>query len=331
MDGLKSGDSFAMHASDGLVCGFQLSTAKPCGREVLEARELAHPTWLHFNLSDLRTRTWLEREDNLPAFAREILLDREPRIHGHADGQGVALVLGDVFHDFEQDPERVGTLRLFFDERRILTARMHPLLTIDRVRLELVRGSGFASAVEFFAHLLDAQADTFAGIVARLAEQVDDTEDQILAGEFEGKGAGLGRARRLMARLRRVITADRNALLSLPARLPAFCDAEQRKALREIIERFEAIAQDLELVQERARLIQEEIANRYGEATNKNLYLLSIVTVVLLPITLITGMLGMNVGGLPFADSPHGFALAVGLMLTAVVGALLLLHRHRVL
>jgi zinc transporter len=134
-----------------------------------------------------------------------------------------------------------------------------------------------------------------------------------------------------MARLRRVITADRNALLTLPARLPAFCDAEQRKALREIIERFEAISQDLELVQERARLVQEEITNRYGEATNKNLYLLSIVTVVLLPITLITGMLGMNVGGLPFAESPHGFALAVGLMLAAVIGALILLHRHRVL
>ncbi len=62
----------------------------------------------------------------MPAFAREVLLDREPRIHGHADTTGVALVLGDVFHDFEQDPERVGTLRLFFDERRILTGRMHP-------------------------------------------------------------------------------------------------------------------------------------------------------------------------------------------------------------
>jgi zinc transporter len=64
-----------------------------------------------------------------------------------------------------------------------------------------------------------------------------------------------------------------------------------------------------------------------GEATNRNLFVLSIATTTLLPITLITGVWGMNVGGLPFADNPSGFYFVMFGILTAVLLALWLLRR----
>jgi zinc transporter len=80
-------------------------------------------------------------------------------------------------------------------------------------------------------------------------------------------------------------------------------------------------------VQERARLLQEEIAARMGEATSRNLFVLSIATTTLLPITLITGIFGMNLRGLPMADHPHGFhVVMVGIAVTVLV-ALWLLRR----
>jgi zinc transporter len=66
------------------------------------------------------------------------------------------------------------------------------------------------------------------------------------------------------------------------------------------------LIQDLELVQERARLLQEEIAARLQETVNRNLYVLSIVTTFFLPVTLITGIFGMNVGGMPWTQEPIG-------------------------
>jgi zinc transporter len=58
---------------------------------------------------------------------------------------------------------------------------------------------------------------------------------------------------------------------------------------------------------ERAKLLQEELASRLAESTGRNLYVLSILTAVLLPMTLVTGIFGMNVGGLPGLHGPGAF------------------------
>lgn len=96
------------------------------------------------------------------------------------------------------------------------------------------------------------------------------------------------------------------------------------------VERFGGVAQDLELVEDRARLMQEEIAARLNEQTNRTLYFLSVVTAALLPITLITGVFGMNVGGLPWLEHPHGFRHVMLLMVLMVVAALGLIRHRRV-
>ena len=85
------------------------------------------------------------------------------------------------------------------------------------------------------------------------------------------------------------------------------------------------------LVQERPRLLQEQLAGRVSEATNRNLFLLSIVTTTLLPITLITGVFGMNVGGLPWLSDSGGFWWVVLLMIAAAVTVLMILRRRSVL
>jgi zinc transporter len=88
---------------------------------------------------------------------------------------------------------------------------------------------------------------------------------------------------------------------------------------------MDAIAQDLELVQERARLLQEELAGHQRQATSRNLYFLSVLSAIFLPLTLITGLFGMNVPALPWIENPHAFwwvALAMGLTLVIVLAVL---------
>ena len=78
-------------------------------------------------------------------------------------------------------------------------------------------------------------------------------------------------------------------------------------------------------------MLQEEIAGRLGKATNQNLYIVSLLTAIFLPITLITGIFGMNVGGLPGVDQDTGFVWVIGLMILTVVTSLVLLHWRRFL
>ena len=79
---------------------------------------------------------------------------------------------------------------------------------------------------------------------------------------------------------------------------------------------------DILALQERIKLLQEEMAAQIGEQTNRSVFTLTVVTVLALPINIIAGLLGMNVGGIPLADHPHGFLIiaAIIVVFTAVAG-----------
>lgn len=316
--------------SEGLLCAFQLAPCRAFEGPAQRLIELDGPRWLHFSLLDNRARTFLEHCPQLPDEARSTLVEPSVRMHLQMLHESFVVVLGDLHHDFDADPDGFGVLRVFVSQDMMLTCREHRLTCVDRLRRRLTGGDVATTPLELFEELIRELVEGFARVSVNLSEVVDDAEDQILAGHVKDHRAELGRVRRLLARLRRHVNANRSALLPLPKRIDVG-DAEQRLRLREAIELLDAVGQDLELVTERARLLQEEIAGRQGEATNRNLYLLSILTTTMLPITLITGIFGMNVGGLPFAISSHGFWSVMLLIIGTVLGTLLFLKRSRVL
>jgi zinc transporter len=314
---------------NGLLWAFELDPVTVRDQELLDERPARRPHWLHFNLVDTRTRRWIESA-GLEDEAREELLDPAPLAHGEALPDGVLVVLSDMHHDFKGDPESVGPVVIYLEEQRVITGRRHALMSLDRLRRKLLSGAQVTTEVELFDEMLQAIAESFGGLVAKLGDEIDDAEDKILVGQLHDQGARLGRMRRTLARFRRHVRGNRAALASVLPRLPGWCDSDSRNRLHQALERVDAIAQDIELCQERTRLLQEEIAGRLGEATNRNLFFLSIVTATLLPVTLITGIFGMNVGGLPFLNDPAGFHWVTGIMVVAVVAVLLLLRRRRI-
>lgn len=315
---------------EGLLCAFQLAPGRPIEGSADQLAQLEVPRWLHFSLRDNRARTFLEHRAPVPEEARATLVEPSVRVHLQMLNDSFIVVLGDLHHDFDADPDGFGVLRVYVSRDLMLTCREHRLTCIDRLRQHLATEEIAANPFELFEQLIRELVEGFARVSVNLSDEVDDAEDQILAGHVKDHRAELGRVRRLLARLRRHVNANRSALLPLPKRLDML-DSEQRLGLREAIELLDSVGQDLELVTERARLLQEELAGRQGEATNRNLYLLSILTTTMLPITLITGIFGMNVGGLPFALSDHGFWSVVLLMIGTVLGTLLFLKRSRVL
>ncbi|MEO5769066.1 MAG: CorA family divalent cation transporter [Polyangia bacterium] len=285
--------------------------------------------WLHFNLADNRVRSWIRRQRDWPEEARETLLNPSAHVFAQTLPHGLVAVLSDLHHDLRADPEGFGLLSIYIDRRWAISGRRHALRSADQLRRSLLRGLEVETPMAWFQELVLALADTAAKVVNGLNDEVDDAEDKILVGRVHAQATVLGRIRRILARLRRQVVANRAALATVSANFPAWCDPEYRESSRQAVGRLEAVAQDLELVQERTRLLQEEIASRLGEATSRNLFLLSVLTATFLPVTLISGIFGMNVGGLPWLKSPSGFWWACGLMVAAAVTTLLLLRKWR--
>lgn len=306
-----------LHDNRGLICGFRLqSEGAPVAIAIgslspLEPPE--SPVWLHFNLNDGRARTWIGSCAWLPDDARERLLSSDRNAHLEASDNAIAGVLTDVFSD---DPERLGFLSVYVDRNCFISGRRHPLPAVGLLHDEMSAGLAVNSTPVLFNRLFSHLVATRAKAVAEFAAAIDDAEDRVFAGEYHA--VRLGQHRRGMARLRRQMIADRHAFADFFTHPPAWWPKSATRDLRRIAGNLTSNVQDLELAADRARLVSEEINSRQVERTNRNLYFVSVAAAVFLPMTVISGIFGMNVGGLPWLDDANGFRWAMGCMAATV-------------
>jgi zinc transporter len=206
-------------------------------------------------------------------------------------------------------------------ENVVISARRKPLQSIERLRQAVHGGEPIRSSVELLVHLLRDQADVLVNIVRDAVARADDIEDKLLAGRLTARREDLGALRRVLVRLQRLLAPEPAALFRLLQRPPAWVAERDTQELRQSTEEFSVVLSDMASLQERIKLLQEEIAARVNEENGRSLFVLTIVTVLALPINIIAGLLGMNVGGVPLAGHPDGFWIIAGIVATFTVVA----------
>jgi zinc transporter len=323
----------------GLVWGFLLGEgARPAAIDAAAAiGRIEEPVpgqfvWLHFNLSNAASERWLRTHAKLGEDFYEMLHQGSRSTRIEIADDALIAVVNDVQHNFSFDSAEISTLWVHVTPSGVISARRKPLESIERLRQAVLNGAPLRSPVELLVHLLRDQADVLVNIVRDAVARVDTTEDQLLAGRLTRKREDLGALRRVLVRLQRLLAPEPAALFRLLQRPPAWVAMDDRQDLRQSTEEFTVVLSDLASLQERIKLLQEEIAAQVNEDNNRSLFLLTIVTVMALPINLIAGLLGMNVGGVPLARHAHGFWIVLGFTATftaAVAWLLLRLQRPR--
>jgi zinc transporter len=287
--------------------------------------------WLHFDQADPAAQAWIEACDRLPDAAKAVLLGSDSHMRIEAAGGGLAGVVGDLHHEFTQRSDQLDVLRLYLDNRCLISARREPLTAIDKLRHAIGEGLAMERPIRLVTQFLHHVTDTLGDIMLELGDTLDSLEEALIDGRVDDGSEALSRVRRVAARLRRHMVPQQHALLGLLTRLPDWVEASEAAHLRSAIERLSALGHDLDLVQERSRLVQEQRSARLMELTNRNLYILSIATVLALPPTLISGIFGMNLGGLPAQQDHLGFWYGLAFMAAAVIATLAWLKRSRML
>ena len=191
------------------------------------------------------------------------------------------------------------------------------------------QGHRFGSSVDLLNHLLADQGDVLVRIVREATLKVDGIEDSLLHGRLKHQRTELGQLRRVLVRLQRLLAPEPGALFRLLRQPPPWTTAQDLDELRQATEEFSLVIRDLSALQERIKLLQEEMAAQVGEQTNRSLFTLTMVTVLALPINITTGFFGMNVGGIPLSESKHGFVLLVSLVVAFTAVAAWLAFRGR--
>lgn len=306
----------------GLVCAFAFTPGGP-GRPIEsdEAAALlaagsdqAAFLWLHFSLTNTASVRWLREHAALPDAFFESPDSSSTRIEVVEDDLMGAL--NDV-QFFEVEPSSASTVTLHVSRRLMVSARTTPLRAIDRLRASVKGGTTFASPAELLAHLLRDQAAVLVDIVRDATRQVDAIEDRIISHQRTSRPK-LGMLRRVLVRLQRLLAPEPAALFRLLSRPPLWLTESDLADLRQSAEELAAAVADSVALVERVRLLQEELTAILNERTNQTLFILTTVTVLALPLTIIPGFFGMNVGGVPFGSSSAGFWIVVLLVVTFV-------------
>jgi zinc transporter len=329
----------------GLICGYLFQDGEPAAlvdsraaadsigsiRQALPAADGAAPRflWLHFNLTHASAVRWLERHAGLTPTFYDALNDELRSTRIERDEQALVAVVNDVHFHFSFDTSDISTLWVSLDSRVVVTARQSPLRSIDQLRTAIKRGEPIRSTVELLERLLRAQADVLVDIVRGATRQVDKVEDELLSNRLDLKRSKLGALRRLLVRLQRLLAPEPASLFRLLQHPPEWMAELDAQQLREATEEFSVALRDMDSLQERIKLLQEEVAAILNERNSRSLFVLTVMTVLALPINILAGLFGMNVGGVPLAQNEHGFWVVAAIVAAFTAVAAWLAFRRR--
>jgi zinc transporter len=321
--------------SSGLICGYLVGARARADTRAIDSEQAAlwltarhggtdDPpdagfAWLHFNLAHNGALPWLAQHAALAPEFYDMLQDGLHSTRIERTEQSLIAVINDVHFDFAFEPSDISTLWITVEEHLVITARRQPLRSVDKLREAVKSGQALRSTADLLEHLLRAQADVLVEIVRGVTERIDVIEDQLLSKRLDQRRARLGALRRLLVRLQRLLAPEPGAFIRLLQHPPRWMAELDVQELRQSSEEFSVVLRDMATLQERIKLLQEEIAAEVNEGNNRSLFVLTIVTVLALPINIIAGLLGMNVGGIPLAQHPGGFWIIVAIVLSFTV------------
>jgi zinc transporter len=275
--------------------------------------------WIHLDREGEGVRAWLETHGGLESWVTDALLAEETRPRVTASGDALLIILRGVNLNPESDPDDMVSLRIFVDRHRVISTRKRMVRAIADIREALGRGEGPSDAADWVTTIVDRLIQRMGPVIGNIEDEVDALEEHVLSQQSHELRTKLATLRRQAIALRRYIAPQRDAMAHLQTVQVSWLTDPHRIRIREVSDRITRHVEDLDAARERAAVTQEELAGKLAEQMNKTMYSLSIVATVFLPLGLLTGLLGVNVAGIPGSDYPWAFSiLSMGLLMIAV-------------
>ena len=285
--------------------------------------------WLHLDYAEEGARKWLVEKSGIDPVSCEALLAEETRPRVVAAADTLLLILRGVNCNPGADPEDMVSIRFWFEEHRIISMRHRRVMAIEDINKSIEVGKGPGSANDFLVTVANRLVDRMGNVISEIDDDVDELEDMVLTEESYELRPKLANLRRQTISLRRYIAPQRDVLARLQNEKISWLSDVDRVRMRENAERTARFIDDLDSARDRAAITQEELNSRLTEQMNKTMYLLSIVAAIFLPLGLITGLLGINVGGIPGTDNKFAFTfVSIALVVFAFVQVVVFLRKR---
>lgn len=274
--------------------------------------------WLHFNFTYPAAQAWIRDESGLNEIATAALLSDETRPRTITRGDNLLLSLRGLNLTDGDHPEDMVSVRIWTNGEKVISTRRRRLLSTEDLLAALEDGQGPRDAADLLVTWVER-------IISRMNETIESFDDRVLAleekvleGETKGIRLQLAQLRRQSITIRRYLAPQREAMNRLAAEKLSWLQDMNRLELREANDRLIRYIEDIDEVRDRAALAQEELLSRVSEELNKRSYVFTVVATIFLPLGFFTGLMGINVGGMPGVNSEASFWIVVAICVGAV-------------
>lgn len=265
-------------------------------------------SWRSYMLNDLAARHAIGNEAKLPPEAKEAFLSPTPDCHIDLDDGWLHGDLPDLRHDYSAEARGLGHFRFAFNNRVLIGARKQPLDSVERIRKQIDnRTRPFNSPAELIEAVMNQSLDGMSTELTALGLSLDGIEDRIVCDAWHNERQALVDARRQLVIIHRQMATLTGLFRHLDHAHRHDLPEDFANMATRLSHRSYTLHHDGEQLQARARLLQDELMAKLTTQSNRLLYTLSVMTAVLLPMTIISSLFGMNVGGLPFIQNGDGF------------------------
>ncbi len=295
----------------------------------LECLDESKPYWLHFDYSLPSTKSWLEKNNQLPAVVANALSDEETRPRATSLNDGVLISLRGVNLAPNSNPEDMVSIRLWLTNNKIISTRRRTLLSTKDIAEDFDNGLGPKTPSEFIAVLTERLISRMSNTVYEIEENVSDIEEKILTTSTHSLRNELSSIRRQIISLRRYLSPQREAMAQLMSDKITLFASEEKIQLREATDHLIRFIEDLDSIKDRAIVCQEELNNTLAEQMNNRMFVLSMVAAIFLPLGFLTGLLGVNVGGIPGAANSNAFGLFIVILFIVVIFQILFFKKKK--
>ncbi|MDX4012891.1 zinc transporter ZntB [Aliarcobacter skirrowii] len=284
--------------------------------------------WVHFDYSQKEAKNWI-RNQFKDSIISDALLAGETRPRTTILGDSLLIALRGVNLEPNSKPENMISIRLYISNNMIITTSRRTLMSIEEIVEDLEKGIGIKSSSEFLVELTNRMIDRIDDVIDGIQDRTDYLEENIMDMKKQDFRNKILNVRRETIILKRYLTPQKDALIKLTSEKISWIDEYRKIEIRETNDKLMRHIEELDTIRDKVILIQEELTNRLSEELNKKMYILSIISAIFLPLTFLTGLLGINVGGIPGANNENAFYIFTTILILVIFSQYIIFRKKR--
>lgn len=269
--------------------------------------------WLHMCAINPETASFLEQCTELDQIVVSNLLAEETRPRSRVRDDALLGILRAMNLNEGQEPEDMISLRIWMDDRHVITTRLRDARSIEDMQCRIAENRPPKTIGEFLTSLTDRIYARMEPFIDGQDDAVAMLEEHLARDELDPVNENLSNIRLQNAIYRRYIVPQRQALDAIVVSQLSWLDTEDRNNLAESLDRVTRYVETLNDVRDRLAILNDETARRHDKELNSTTYVFTAAATIFLPLSFLTGLLGVNVGGIPGIDYDLAFTILIAI------------------